>query len=139
MEKEEAINILNGYMGGEIDPESTELYHAIELAVDILESQSSLPSNLDEAAEDYANTHYGEFFEVEYEFGDPIETIVDDKPFVRDAFKSGAEWMVGQGCTTEKTVDRTPFNGPAGICLNLHDSTGFKIGDKVIVQVRKKQ
>ena len=105
----------------------------------LIDNNISLPSNLDEAAEDYANTHYGEFFEVEYEFGDPIETIVDDKPFVRDAFKSGAEWMVGQGCTTEKTVDRTPFNGPAGICLNLHDSTGFKIGDKVIVQVRKKQ
>ena len=95
--------------------------------------------NLDEAAEEYANTHYGEFFEVEYEFGDPIETIVDDKPFVRDAFKSGAEWMAGQGYTTEKTVDRTPLNGPAGICLNLHDSTGLKIGDKVIVQVRKKR
>lgn len=52
MEKEEAIKILNDYMGGKIDPESTELYHAIELVVDILESQPSLPTdNLDEAAE----------------------------------------------------------------------------------------
>ncbi len=100
--------------------------------------QPSLPDNLDEAAEKYANTHYGEFFEVEYEFGDPIETIVDDKPFVRDAFKAGAKWMAEQGYTTETIIDRTPMNGPIGICLHLHDSTGFKIDDKVIVQVRKK-
>jgi len=75
-----------------------EAFQIIRSIIDSLqEEQPSLPSNLDEAAEKYANTHYGEFFEVEYEFGDPIEVIVDDKPFVRDAFKSGAEWMAGQG------------------------------------------
>ena len=58
---------------------------------------------------------------------------------VRDAFKAGAEWMAEQGYTTETIIDRTPMNGPIGICLHLHDSTGFKIDDKVIVQIRKKQ
>lgn len=48
MTKEEAIKVLNGYMGEKIDPESTELYQAIELAVDILETKPSLPSDLDE-------------------------------------------------------------------------------------------
>ena len=46
--------------------------------------------------------------------------------------------MAEQGYTTETRVDRTPMNGPIGICLHLHDSPGFKIDDKVIVQIRKK-
>lgn len=58
--------------------------------------QLSLPSDIDEVAEEYANSHYGEFLEIGYEFGEPIETTVDDKPFVRDAFKAGAEWILSQ-------------------------------------------
>ena len=34
MTTEEAKKILTGYMSGKIDPESTELYHAIELVVE---------------------------------------------------------------------------------------------------------
>lgn len=88
--------------------------------------------NLDEAAKDYRDSQPG--WENKMDWAEE-----KDKEECRRDFKAGAEWMAGQGYTTEKTVDRTPFNGPAGICLNLHDSTGFKIGDKVIVQVRKKQ
>ena len=89
MEKEEAINILNGYMGGEIDPESTELYHAIELVVDILESQSSLPSNLDEAAKDYCDSQPG--------WENKMNWVEEkDKEECRRDFKAGAEWMAGQ-------------------------------------------
>ena len=57
-----------------------------------------IPEGLDEAAQKYSNIPYnfGEFVEIEYEFGEPIETIVDDKVFVKDAFKAGAEWMAGQ-------------------------------------------
>ena len=55
-----------------------------------------------------------------------------------DSGKAGEQMLAGQGYTTETKVDRTPLNGPAGICINLHDSTGFKLGDRVIVQIRKK-
>ena len=99
--------------------------------------QPSLPSNIDEAAEEYANTHYGEFFEVEYEFGDPIETIVDDKPFVRDAFKSGAEWMAEQG---ETVFDTIVIDGQGQRWLTDTPLLGdYDYGEEVIIQVRKKQ
>jgi hypothetical protein len=65
----------------------------------------SIPSDIDEVAEEYANSHYGEFLEIGYEFGEPIETTVDDKPFVRDAFKAGAEWILSQiklACTIQQ-------------------------------------
>lgn len=55
-----------------------------------------------------------------------------------DSGKAGEQMLVGQGYTTECTVDRTPLNGPAGICLNLHEYDGFKLGDRVVVQIRKK-
>ena len=100
--------------------------------------QPSLPSNLDEAAEEYANTHYGEFFEVEYEFGDPIETIVDDKPFVRDAFKAGAKWMAEQGETQGHFVIGSIADSPCGPAVVCYTEE-FEIGDQVIVQIRKKE
>jgi len=95
MEKEEAINILNGYMGGEIDPESTELYHAIELVVDILETQPSLPSNLDDAANRQAALEQPYKWEEEQDgsFGVTPLFVMSN---VRSAFKAGAEWMAGQ-------------------------------------------
>jgi len=82
-------------------------------------------SNLDEAAEEYAPDFSNDF------------TSKAAVEAMRDAFKAGAEWMAGQGYTRECTVDRAPLNGPAGICMNLHEYTGFKIGDRVIVQIRK--
>ena len=133
MTKEEAIKILNDYMGGKIDPESTELYQAIELAVDILESQHSL--NLDEAVNGVMPISYGSLEVDCYGGSEPVYS----REQMVEMFKAGAEWMAEQGYVTETTVDKTPFNGPTGICMNLHDSTGFKIGDKVIVQIRKKQ
>ena len=103
----------------------------------------SLPSNIDEAAEKYSNIPYnfGEFVEIEYEFGEPIETIVDDKVFVREAFKDGVEWMAGQGETIECSVDW--YDGPIldfseEQLLSAITKAELKIGDKVVVQIRKK-
>lgn len=56
-----------------------------------------------------------------------------------DSGEAGEQMMAGQGYTTETKVDRTPLNGPAGICLNLHEYDGFKLGDRVIVQIRKEK
>lgn len=87
---------------------------------------SSFPSNLDEVVEKYLERP-------ESHSSNQREDLM-----IYHAFIDGTEWMAGQGYTRECTVDRTPLNGPAGICMNLHDSTGFKIGDRVIVQIRKK-
>lgn len=40
--------------------------------------------------------------------------------------------------TREMKVERTPFNGPAGLYFHLSEYDGFKLGDNVIVQIRKK-
>lgn len=79
-------------------------------------SGDSIKSNgLDEAAEKYANTYYGEFVGIEYEFGDPVEIITDDKPFVRDAFKAGANWQREQDLDAcyqcEKDYDNVFYRG----------------------------
>lgn len=41
-------------------------------------------------------------------------------------------------CTKEMKVERTPFNGPPGLYFHLSEYDGFKLGDDVIVQIRKK-
>ena len=56
-----------------------------------------------------------------------------------EMFKAGAKWMSEQGVIEEKTVDRTPLNGPNGVTVFLYDFDGFQPGDKVIVQIRKKE
>lgn len=94
-----------------------------------------LPDSLDEAAEKYSNIPYnfGEFAEIEYEFGEPIETIVDDKVFVRDAFKAGAEWAAGQSYTDE--VKYSDLEDRKYVFVPYEE---FNPGDKVVVQIRKK-
>lgn len=126
MTKEEAVNKAIEIEFGlgntrSIREHNSSLVKVAEHLYDLL--YTSIPSDLDEAARGYAD-----------------ESCFDDPEFTATmlAFKAGAEWMAGQGYTTEKKVDRTPLNGPAGICLNLHEYDGFKLGDKVIVQIRKK-
>ena len=126
MNKEEAIKILNDYMGGKIDPESTELYQAIELAVDILESQPSLPSNLDEAANNYG---------IDIRLGYPRVMDETDK-YIYNAFKAGAEWMAGQGASFNTKVGW--IDGPTILDWPDDILDKFEMGDKVVVQIRKK-
>lgn len=131
MTKEEAIKILTGYMGGKIAPESTELYQAIELVVDILESQPSLPSNLDEAAEEYRDTEMCTDSDYIDDDGDSLYRSFA----LREAFKAGAEWMAGQGITVGGTFHHS-CGYPSVIELKtyLRDYEGAD----VIVQIRKK-
>ena len=63
----------------------------------------------------------------------------EEEMMVYNAFKAGVKWMAEQGVTIEKTVDRTPLNGPNGVTVFLYDFDGFQPGDKVIVQIRKKE
>ena len=130
MEKEEALNILNGYMGGEIDPESTELYHAIELVVDILESQPSLPTDLNKAAHRYAWDKQDMAYDAEG------QAFFDYGPRY-DSFKAGAKWMSEQGETQGHFVIGSIADSPCGPAVVCYTEE-FAIGDQVIVQIRKK-
>lgn len=138
---EEAIKILTGYIGGKIDPESTELYHAVELAVNILESKPSLPSNLDEAAEEFTRSEYSS----PCAFGG--ENIEE---WVSRIFKAGAKWMAGQGVKIGETEiyleddgGEPPYNGTTWLELTGTEypipEDKFKDRDKVDIILLKKQ
>ena len=83
-----------------------------------------LPSTLDEAAFQSADENAECLFLEEWE----------------KAFKAGVEWMASQGVTIYRTVD--DFGDGASIKppteIELY-SSGAQLGDKVIVQIRKKE
>lgn len=89
---------------------------------------TSLPSNLDEAAEKYTNdslNNLGAILRVN----------------VSNAFKVGAEWMAGQGGTIECAIDW--YDGPIPDCseeqlFSAIEKAELEVGDKVIIQIRKK-
>lgn len=98
-------------------------WYQVELIPEpIDESKVSLPSELDEAAEQYA-----------------LDSKA--KPFgniSKESFKGGAKWMAGQGQTFEAHVD----NGCAiasGVELPFVLWDTYKDGDVLKVQIRKKQ
>lgn len=97
-------------------------------------SQSSLPSNLDEAAqkvEDY------------YDVGEEHGYLYCHRGDIKDVFKAGAEWMAGQGVSVDGKVIMN-FSEPYDI---INRRLIAKLGDallevepgEVIVQIRKKQ
>lgn len=108
---------------------------ALKVALEAL-SQPSLPSNLDEAAEEYVKD-YG-FTEDDYK----RERIIAE-----EHFKAGAEWMAEQYKTLGETeIYLEDDGGEAPYTQEWLDLAttefavpeGFKPGDKVIVQIRKK-
>ena len=95
--------------------------HLIEL---VRKYQPSLHSNLDEAAEDSWAV---------YEYRESPRGLYST--CYVDGFKAGAEWMAGQGETVEGYIAGT--NEVAAI-LAIPRKEHNK-GDKVVVQIRKKQ
>lgn len=99
-----------------------ELYEGlVNSSADIIE-HPSLPSNIDEAADKFA---------LFYDQG-TCDGIA------QDCFKAGAKWMAGQGETHEHYVVREVAGHDVGPAIVFYPKT-FEIGDKVIVQIRKKQ
>ena len=85
--------------------------------------KSSLPSNIDEAAEKYAYTIY------------PSEGVANIE--VNNAFKAGAEWHAKQGQTFESVVWK---DSDDELFVEAYvDENKFKMADNIIIQVRKKQ
>lgn len=138
MKKEECIALLDRYANynGVGIPNLEGCKEAMLKAVELL-SRPSLPSNLDEAAEEYAAYNSQRWFEG----GD----IYYDRSKIMNAFIAGAEWMAAQGESIESTVVTTQDEDTCRPYLALQNF-GYmpapitcKESDEVIVQIRKKQ
>ena len=81
MTKEEAIKILQNIVKHNEDEDA-----AIFMAIRALRDTSFLPSNLDEAANNYG---------IDIRLGYPRVMDETDR-YIYNAFKAGAEWMAGQ-------------------------------------------
>lgn len=87
------------------------------------EFKSSLPSNLDEAAEEFASNDWlygGVWHEAQ-----------------RQTFKAGAEWMARQGASFNTKVGW--LDGPTILDWPDDILDKFEMGDEVTVQIRKRQ
>ena len=104
-------------------------WHQVELIPEPIDDfKPSLPSDLDEAAFAYENAQW--------------EAGIKDCGYcpqdVYDAFKAGAEWMAGQGYTFETIMQEDDVDELVPTCPDMYNH-GYSCGDKVIVQIRKKQ
>lgn len=129
MTREDVIEILERFVLGAKPCSQRDIVDACASAYRMLKEQPSLPSNLDEAAFTYENELWESGFnECGYS---PQE--------VNDAFKAGAEWMAGQGWHEEAVIkgsdDVVWLNYNVELPIDL--AKYFKVGDKVIVQIRK--
>lgn len=93
-------------------------------------SQPSLPSNIDEAAEEYAVNHQAhDIFDC---YGNPESDVIGK----RLAFMAGVKWMTEQG---ETIFDTVVIDGQGQRWLTDNLLLGdYDSGEEVIVQIRKK-
>lgn len=95
---------------------------ALDMAIEAL-SNTELPSNLDEAANNYSLTA---------RLGYPRVMDETDR-YIYNAFKAGAEWMAGQGVVLNRSIDELSC-GAYNACVKQ----GLTSEDDVIIQIRKK-
>lgn len=94
---------------------------AVEKVIASLQQeQPSLPSDIDEAAEEYSENI--------------LANNEDLQDAIEDAFKEGAKWMARQGVTLNLSIDELSC-GAYNSCVEQ----GLTSEDDVIIQVRKKQ
>ena len=103
-----------------------ELYDFIESLEQSIDADKMI--GLDEAAADYAKRGYSIN-------ADPFDEIREYQ-LEKDAFKAGAKWMAEQGVSVDGEFGIRGVETES-IVNELLDG-GFKMGDKVIVQIRKK-
>lgn len=92
---------------------------------DIVGMNPSLPSNLDEAAKEYMRNYI------------PFDQC-DSRDIIR-TFKAGAEWLAGQGVTMEAVIGMATEEISINVSQQTLDKLNLCPGDKVVVQIRKKQ
>ena len=139
MTREECIALLIRY--AEYDgmgiPNLAGCKEAMRMAAELLSRpQPSLPSSLDEAAEEYAYKNW--------ETDDYHEGASDGLPFdaigyTVKCFKAGAKCMAGQGVSFDTEMS---WLDSFGFQIGWPEDTSifdcFNPGDKVVVQIRKK-
>lgn len=130
MTKAEAIENIKLIRFNAAITNANSFMEALDMAIEAL-SRSSLPSNLDEAAqkvEDY------------YDVGEEHGYLCCHRGDIKDAFKAGAEWMTEQGVTLEGRVCKDDYAAEAPFYyVETENSDDLpNAGDKVIVQIRKK-
>ena len=116
---------------GEIEGEMTA-YDKILSFIDSFQQenpeQTSLPSNLDEAANNYG---------IDIRLGYPRAMDETDR-YIYNAFKAGAEWMAGKG---EKATATVGYYNQSGLSILTKPSIkklGFEEGDELEITIRKK-
>lgn len=98
----------------------------------VSKEQPSLPSDLDEAAKEYA---YNNWEDNDYHTGASEGLPFDAIGHTEKCFKAGAEWMAGQGETLNGEITTTSDHGWETIRI---PKKLYPVGTEVIVQVRKK-
>ena len=126
MTKAEAKEYLDNYrkMYADLAPE-----RFLE-ALDIMLNESSLPSNLDDAANEEADELLAHM-KID---GDMIY-IPTAKALMIALARFGAEWMAGQGETFNGYIS---VKGKRSLIAIEGKSDIYKYGEKVVVQIRKK-
>lgn len=133
MTREEAIENIKLIRFNAAITNAKSFKEALDMAIEAL-SQPSLPSNLDEAAENYA---YNNWEDNDYHTGASEGLPFDAIGHTEKCFKAGAEWMAGQGVSYQDTIsaDKTI---PVLPMKDVSDM-GLDYSDEVVVQIRKKQ
>ena len=104
----------------------------IDIITSLQQEHPSLPSDIDEAAEEYSENI--------------LANNEDLQDAIEDAFKEGAKWMAEQGETKQGVVTKDDFIQFADDTyidldpkLELTPAFALKDAKEVIVQIRKKQ
>jgi len=119
-------------------PEQKEVDGAFDVCIELLQ-QPSIPSNVDEAAEEYGRKEYSHAIHFWDEGLSKNKPEVMKEDFV-NSFKAGAEWMAGQGVTVDGVITKVGYKLDVETTeYILPEESEFERGDKVIVQIRKKQ
>ena len=127
MTKEEAVNILARLAGGATQPSWISIKQAASVALNLINKPE--PYGLDEAAEEYKdNIAFDNDFDKE-------QCIID--------FKAGVKWDAEQGFIVECETSGNPCNPEEFYVRGANRiwqifKENFKIGEKFIVQIRKK-
>lgn len=93
MNNEEAIENIKLIRFNAAITDANSFKEALDMAIEALSQQPSLPSNLDEAADCYKDTVTPEEVD-DSEHAYSYETYTEYQ--IADAFKAGAEWMAGK-------------------------------------------
>ena len=95
----------------------------------------SLPSDLDEAAEEFA---YNNWEDNDYHTGASEGLPFDAIGHTEKCFRAGVEWLAGQGVTKEVVIGMATEEISITVSQQTLDDLDLCPGDKIIVQIRKK-